>query len=168
MRKVLTASLILFILLASTPAYALEPLHYSEKPLIESSSKKSEWFSWDKTNTKLHVPLTLLMIADLGQTLDIADNCQYVNIEVREHNPGGGTNLVTYKNSRMVTEANSYLGQCPTRPHAKQYFGWMLTAITGAVWASPPKLSYAIQGGVIGIQIYTVGGNYYAGVGIGF
>ena len=38
------------------------------------SAQAGEWFTWDEANTKLHAPLTVLMVVDLGQTLWIAEN----------------------------------------------------------------------------------------------
>jgi hypothetical protein len=130
MKKVLSITVLL--LMVATPAHA------------------GEWFSW----------VTLLMIADLGQTLDIANNCQ---LQYGDFNNDGSLDSM-----RNITESNKHLGPCPTRTHVKQYFGWMYALISTVVWVSPSELSYTIQGSAITIELYYVARNYYVGVGIGF
>ena len=149
-RTAITASLLIALLFA-IPAYALEPLHYSEKPITERSSEKGKYFTWDETNTKLHIPLTLLMAIDLGQTLYIADNC---TPDV----------FGSYKES----ENNIFLSKCPTRTEVKQYFGWSYLALTGMTFVLRDNWSYGLQGSAITVQILVTGDNFSVNVGLGF
>jgi hypothetical protein len=130
--------------------------------VLATPAHAGEWFTWDETNTKLHVPLTVLMIVDLGQTLWIADNCNNKIIVKPETN----THYADWKWEQ--SETNSLLGRCPTRTKVKQHFGWFYVALTGLIFASPSELSYTIQGSAITVELYYVGRNISLNIGIGF
>jgi hypothetical protein len=112
---------------------------------LATPAHAGEWFTWDEANTNLHVPLTLLTVVDLGQTLWIADNPQ------------------THK------EKYSYL--LPEHPGEKDV--WRAFALAYAVdtfitYALPSKYSHAYQGGVIALRLYMVENNYSIGIGVKF
>ena len=128
--------IILFLLIAS-PAHA-----------------ESEWFSWDDTNTKLHVPLTLLMVADYKQTL-------YNQKTYYRYNGYGF-------NGEYHQEANFILGKYPSRQATHNYFAGAFISCTAIPFILPPPYSYWFQSGVITLEIDVVYGNYSVGAKIKF
>ena len=125
---------------------------------IASPASAGEWFSWDDTNTKLHVPLTALMVIDLGQTLWMADNpTEY------KYTPIGRTPI--YKNR---DESNPILGKNPSKDRIYKYFVGSYALTTAITYLLPDKWSYAFQGGIISLQIYAVENNYSLNVGFKF
>lgn len=135
------------VLAMAIPAHALEALHYSEKPTIEKSSDKGKYFTWDETNTKLHVPLTLLMMADLGQSL-----------WAQEYHWSTG----------LSHEQNKIMGPYPSRAKVREYFAWSYIITTGMTYILPPKWSHGFQTGIITMEIIVVHHNYSVGVGVKF
>lgn len=131
--------------------------------LLIPSIASAEWFSWDETNTKLHVPLTLLMVADLGQTLDIADNCAPRSVTIST--PSDYQAPAIYSN---VGESNGNLGYCPSRDEVKEHFLWSYIFTTAVTYVLPSKASHIFQGSAITVELYYVGSNYMLGVGIAF
>jgi hypothetical protein len=128
--------------------------------LIPTNLFAADWFSWDKENTALHVPLTALMVVDLGQTLWIADNCDYRTIPKSK---GTGT-FKHYK----CSESNSLIGDFPSRGEVWTYFGASYALTTLATWVLPEKYSHALQGGVISLEVYAIDKNVQIGVGFKF
>jgi hypothetical protein len=116
-----------FVLIACTPVQA------------------SEWFTWDETNTNLHVPLTVLTLIDLGQTLYIADNP-----------------------SEYIEDFSYYLPEHPTKDEVYRYFIGAYFINTFIAYALPEKYSHAYQGGVIALELYMVENNYSLGIGVKF
>lgn len=145
--------------------------------------------SWDDTNTKLHVPYTILMLVDLGQTLWIVDNtykyeetldyayqiCVSEEIEVV---PDSGQKVrlkprcEQYRDTMPIynthREANPFIGTHPSKAEVYQYFIGTYVLTTWLVYALPPKWSHALQGGMISLQVYAIENNYIANVGFDF
>jgi len=119
--------------------------------MMVSPAYAGEWFTWEKKNTELHYYVTGLMIADLGQTLYIADNCTPDATGAYEE-----------------SENNYFLGNCPSREEVKEYFGWAYLAITGITYILPDKWSQWFQKGTITVELMAVGDNISVNVGWGF
>ena len=100
--------------------------------------------SWDEENTRLHVPLTALMIVDYGQTLYIADHP-----------------IIYY-------ETNVIMGNHPSRRKVTEYFMLSYLTITGITWALPAKWSHWYQKGVITVEAYYTVHNKSIGIGFSF
>lgn len=100
--------------------------------------------SWDEENTRLHVPLTFLMIVDYGQTLYIADHPD------------------------KYSESNGMMGDHPSRKEVREYFVLYYLTATGLTWVLPAKWSHWYQRGVITMEIYSTVNNKYIGVGFSF
>jgi hypothetical protein len=132
---------------------------------LATPAHAGEWFTWDETNTKLHVPLMLLLLADYRQTLSTS----------KEYYQHGGC-VYTRKNPHRYDlvfpdcheEDNKILGKYPKPHKVDQYFGYAAIVLTGIVWVSPPTPSYWIQGSVITIETKVVYDNYYLGAKIMF
>jgi hypothetical protein len=92
MRKIVTASLFLCILIVPITAYA-----------------DKDFFSWDETNTKLFVPTALLLFVDYRQTLTIAKNCKRNNIGYRQYHE----NNFFLKECPSRNEVQDYFGAAP-------------------------------------------------------
>ncbi len=114
----------------------------------------AEWFSWDKANTKLHVPLTLLMIADYKQTL--------YNEKTYYHNDGWDGAFTWHR------ESNKILGSLPSRSAIQHYFIASYATTTALVYFLPEKWSHYLQSGVIALELYVVENNYSLGAKIKF
>lgn len=121
--KALALALILILALSTAPAHA---------------------GSWDEQNTRLHMPLTVLMFIDLGQTLYIADHPD------------------------EYSESNGMMGDHPSRKKVREYFVLSYLMITGLTWALPAKWSHGLQKGVITMEVYSTVNNKYIGVGFSF
>jgi hypothetical protein len=106
----------------------------------------AEWFTWDKTNTQLHAPLTLLMVADMGQTL-----------WAQEHYWTQGAH-----------EQNQILGKYPSKNEIREYFVISYIAITGMTYILPDKWSHVFQSSIITLEVYTVNENRMLGIGVKF
>ena len=116
---------------------------------------ESKWFSWDDTNTALHVPLTVLYVVDYRQTIWISEN---------PHTPlGNGWTIYNHHK-----ESNFILGPNPSRGDIDKYFISTYALTTFAVWILPEKWSHGLQAGVISIEIYAVNNNYQLGVEFNF
>ena len=114
---------------------------------IATPAHAGEWFSWDETNTALHVPLTLLMVADLGQTL-----------WAQEY----------YWSTGISHEQNKIIGPFPSKSEVKEYFALSYAVTTGLTYILPPKWSHGFQTGVITMEVIVVHHNYSIGVGFKF
>lgn len=119
---------LIFVLFLSTPAHA-------------------EWFSWDKGNTELHAPLTVLLITDMGQTL-----------WAQEHRWSKG----------ISHESNKILGKHPNRGEIASYFVASYALTTALVYALPEKWSHALQWSVITLEVHVVNHNHSLGIGVKF
>lgn len=122
--------------------------------IFVSPARAGEWFSWDKTNTNLHVPLTLLMFADYKQTL-------YNQKTYYRYNGFGA-------NGEYHQEDNFILGKYPSRQAIHNYFAGTMISCTAIPFILPPPYSYAFQGSVITLEIDVVYGNYFIGAEIKF
>jgi hypothetical protein len=134
-------------------------------------AQAGEWFTWDETNTKLHIPLTVLMIVDMGQTLWIADNC----------NPIQKKKWIVYDSiwtpdqyaywtepAPCHEHYNLYLDEHPSKSEIYKYFIASYALTTFVVYALPERYSHALQGGVISLEAYMVENNYSLGIGVKF
>jgi len=118
---------IILIILCLTPALA-----------------QAEPFTWDKLNTQLHIPLTIVMIADMQQTLQIA------------------------REPEAYTETNKVLGEHPTEREVYSYFAAYYGLTSLLIYALPEKWSHMFQVGMIGHQSSVVANNLTIGLRIGF
>ena len=100
--------------------------------------------SWDEENTRLHVPLTALMIIDYGQTLYIADH------------------------SDKYSETNMIMGDHPSSKEITEYFVLSYLTVTGLTWLLPDKWSHGFQTSVITLELYCTTQNKSIGVGFKF
>ena len=100
--------------------------------------------SWDEENTRLHVPLTALMIIDLGQTLYIADH------------------------PKEYHEMNPLINKHPSRKEVTEYFVLSYLTVTGLTWVLPAKWSHGLQKGKIIISISLTTHNKFTGIGFSF
>jgi hypothetical protein len=116
--------------------------------LIPSNLFAADWFTWDKENTYLHVPLTALYVADLGQTLWAHDN--YWEKGTPKH------------------EQNKVLGKYPSRGEIYTYFAASYALNTAIVYMLPEKWSHAFQGGIITVELYAIDNNLGWGLGVKF
>jgi hypothetical protein len=114
--------------------------------LVPTNLFAADWNSWDEENTALHIPLTILYVADLGQTLWAHDNIW----------------------GKGYREGNDLLGHNPSKDEIWGYFIGSYALTTWVVWKLPPKYSHALQGAVINLEINVVNHNYTVGVGIKF
>ena len=114
--------------------------------VLTTQAHAGEWFTWDDTNTKLHVPLTLLMVADLGQTL-----------WAQEHYWPTGQH-----------EQNQILGEYPSRGEIWNYFAVSYSLVTAITYALPDKYSHGFQGGIITMEVIVINNNYGLGIGVKF
>ena len=126
---------------------------------LTTSAHAGEWFTWDETNTKLHIPLTLLMIADLGQTT-----------WAQEH----------YWKQKGSHENNQFLGKYPSKNEVREYFALSYALSTFVTWVLPsdPKRlkdemtkdewSHLVQKGIIILEVHVVHHNYSLGIGVKF
>jgi len=106
-----------------------------------------EWFTWDKANTQLHIPLTTLIIADYGQTMWARDNF--------------------WKNGKG-REINNILGELPSKTEIRTYFALSYALSTFITYALPDKYSHGFQTGVIFMEIYIVNKNCSYSIGFKF
>lgn len=118
---------IIIIILCLTPALA-----------------QAEPFTWDKLNTQLHIPLTLVIIADMQQTLQIA------------HEP------------KRYYERNPMLNGNLSEDRVYKHFIISYALTTLMVYALPEKWSHGFQVGVIGTEAGIVAKNLTIGLRIGF
>ena len=102
-----------------------------------------DWFEWDRNNTLLHVPLTLVLALDMAQTLDI-------------------------KNHPEFYENNAILGGHPSDEEVYTYFITSFVVISGLVLILPKNWSHGLQTGVIVIEVGVAANNYHMGIGIAF
>jgi hypothetical protein len=129
----------------------------------------ADWFTWDDDNTALHVPLTALMVVDLGQTLWIADNCRPTGKRQWVYDDKQVFGQWEYQMHESCYERyNTYLGEHPSRGEVWTYFAGSYALTTFATWVLPEKYSHALQGGVIGLELYMVGNNIMLGIGSDF
>lgn len=119
--------------------------------LLSAPAHAGEWFTWDETNTKLHVPLTLTFLADYRQTLEIVDGCA----------PDESGNYTHHEN-------NIFLGNCPSRSEVGDYFLISYLLTTGATYILPEKWSHGFQTGVLTMELIAVTGNYQLGISVKF
>jgi hypothetical protein len=114
-------------------------------------AQADEWFTWDETNTALHVPLTLAFLADYRQTLEIANGC------------------VPDENGAYAYHENNYaLGTCPSHGEVQEYFVLSYLLTSAITYALPSKWSHGFQTGVITMEVIAVSGNYQLGIGVKF
>jgi hypothetical protein len=122
-----------------------------------AQASADEWFSWNDTNTKLHVPAMLLLLADYRQT----------KYNSKKYYQYGG--CVEYTHGRDCHyETNGLLGKTPKPHKVDQHFGYSAIVLTGVVWVLPPLPSYSFQGSVISIEARVVFDNHYLGAKISF
>ena len=119
----ITLYIIILMLLSITPAFA---------------------GSWDKQNTKLHIPLTALFIADMQQTLQTA------------------------REPERYHENNPILGKHPSEGEVYTYFVGTYVLITALTYVMPLKWSRRLQIGVIAVEGVAVLGNLSIGLRVGF
>ena len=100
--------------------------------------------SWDSKNTQLHIPLTLGMIVDMGQTVWVANN----------------------PDSHF--EQNPILGEHPDESEVYSYFIASYILITAITYVLPYKYSHLFQSGVIGVELHAITNNINMGVKISF
>ena len=117
--------------------------------LLSSCATTGDYFSWDETNTKLHVPLTLLMVADLGQST-----------WTQEHYWG--------KYRGATNEQNKFIGKYPSKEEVREYFALSYLVTTGLTYILPPDWSHGFQTGVITMEVIVVEHNYSIGIGVKF
>jgi len=146
---------ILMILLAGQ-AYALETLHYVDKSAIDMSAKSGddEWFTWDKWNTRLHIPLVATMYIDYRQTLNISESCD--NLQIKKYG---------FLHSH---ESNIYLGACPSKAKVTRYYSLTTIGISALTYILPAKASYLLQGGTVTVELFSIGNNIYLQGGFHF
>ena len=123
--------------------------------LLSSCATTGDYFSWDETNTKLHVPLTLLILADLRQTLDIAkpdysysDEGVTIHVKRKERNPA--------------------FNEQPSRKEVYTKIGLAYVGATLLTWKLDPPWSHRFQIGVIAGETASVGYNIKMGYGVEF
>lgn len=124
-------------------------------PLTAHAEKK--WFTWDRTNTALHVPLTILYWVDYKQTVRFTENNIYHE-----------TDKYGWKAKKFHYESNTILGPNPSRGDIDKYFIGSYALTTALIYTLPDKWSYALQSGVIAVELYAIDNNYRAGIGIRF
>jgi hypothetical protein len=112
--------------------------------LLPVPVQAGEWFTWDETNTKMHVPYTILHIADWSQTLYIAEH------------PGG------------FSERNGFLGDHPSGDKVNAYMLGSYLLSTFMIYALPEDASYGFQAVIIIDKAHAVHSNYAIGVGFQF
>lgn len=106
---------------------------------VSNAYADNNYFSWDKNNTALHIPLTVLFIGDLNQT-----------IETTKH--------------KELPETNDILGKYPSKSEVINYFIFSYIATTITVYILPPKYSYIFQSGVIVLEIVHINENNKVGL----
>jgi hypothetical protein len=110
--------------------------------------------TWDEKNTALHVPLTLTLLVDLGQTL--------YNVDKYYQYDGWG------KNGEYHAETNSVLGKRPNKEKVYAYFMGAWGLITATTWKLDPGWSHAFQGSVITFELNVIDGNIALGAKVEF
>ncbi len=114
-----------------------------------SACAADDWFSWDKTNTILQVPMTLTMTVDMMPTLSI------------DYYSGSPTDPGAY-------EVNPILGRHPSDSEIVTYFVGMLATRILVTWVLPPRWSHVFQGMFIVHDVGIIVHNRILGLRISF
>ena len=120
--------------------------------VLPVSVQAGEWFSWDETNTRLHVPLTMAFIIDTFQSYQSA----------RKYYENEGFHYSQkHREYRYKEEANSILGKHPDRIEMISYMVLSYAITTAFVYILPEKWSHALQIGAIGVEVWAIENNYH-------
>jgi len=112
--------------------------------LVATPVQAGEWFTWDKQNTTLQVPITVLYFIDYKQASKAIDN------------------------PNEYYEINPALDKYPTQQDLLEYAVFSVGMTTLVTWLLPIEYSVPWQYGVGTIKFMAVANNMYVGLGLGF
>ena len=117
---------------------------------------------WSKTDVGLQIAYTALHIIDWGQTRWMNEN---PSKQVVFYTYNKNTNSVDCGNARVYYfEQNPLLGKYPSKTKIDLFFAATLIAHTAISYVLPSNYRKLWIGATIGLEAYTVNGNFNAGV----
>lgn len=123
--------------------------------------------AWSEADTKRQMAYTALHIIDWGQTLDISDRCGE-RVTVTEFIDDSGTHITRTTRTREETEANPFLGTCPSRGEVNTYFLLSGVAHYAISRALPRPYREWWQYATITLEAGVVAHNFRAGIHVRF